>query len=339
MSISRSKMLCRIGLAAALTTCATLALSAGACRTRGADQSQAPQIAPDAGLDLVASGEAALVSGDRKKAAIDFARAIAINPRLPDAHMGLADIYRMDGDYGRAEAGYRQAADLAPQNFDAQYYHGLMLHLLDRVTDAISAYLRALAVKPEDFQANLNISAAYYQLGENTQALAFGERALRINPRSGPAHVNMAAVFSDIGKHADAVVSYQQASEYMELTPKLLLGYAESLKALDRFSEMRGTLEQLVRTSPSAAAHERLGYALFKLEQYDQALASFQSALAVDANYFPALNGVGVCELNRWYWSDRRDSGARDRGVTALRRSLSLNRNQAAIEELLGRYR
>ncbi|MCU0689408.1 MAG: tetratricopeptide repeat protein, partial [Phycisphaerales bacterium] len=227
----------------------------------------------------------------------------------------------------------------SPESFDAQYYHGLMLHLLDRVTDAIGAYLRGLAIRPDDFQANLNISAAYYQLGENAQALAFGERAVRINPRSGPAHVNLAAIFNDLGRYNDAVVSYQQASEYMELSPRLLLGYAEALKSLDRFDEMRSTLEQAVRTSPSAAAHERLGYALFKLEQYDQALASFQNALKMDPNYFPALNGIGVCELNRWHWSDKRDSGARERGMAALRRSLGLNRNQAAIEELLGRYR
>lgn len=316
-----------------------LMLSAGGCRARDKAQSdtQAPSI--DAGTELVISGENALIAGDRKKAAEDFARAISINPNLPDAHMGLGDIYRMSGDYAKAEGSYARAAAMAPDNFDAQYFHGLMLHLLDRVTDAIGAYLRGLAIKPDDFQANLNISAAYYQLGENAQALAFGERAVRINPRSGPAHVNLAAIFADTGRYGDAVMSYQQASEYMELTPKLLLGYAEALKSLDRFDEMRSTLEQLVRTNPSAAAHERLGYSLFKLEQYDQALASFQNALKVDANYFPALNGIGVCELNRWHWSDKRDTAARDRAMAALRRSLALNRNQAAIEELLGRYR
>ena len=88
-----------------------------------------------------------------------------------------------------------------------------------------------------------------------------------------------------------------------------------------------------------APAHERLGYAHFKLEQYDQAMSSFQAALRLEPDYFPALNGVGVCELNLWHWSDKRDVGARDRAVAALRRSLAINRNQAPIEELLTRYR
>jgi tetratricopeptide (TPR) repeat protein len=324
-----------------VAVCAAVLLAAGtmsACRTSRSQGTDAPTNATG-GLTNLAAGEEALVGGDRRRALDEFTRALQINPTLVDAHLGIADIYRLEGDYVRAESGYAKAAQLQPQNFEAQYYHGLMLHLLDRVTDAIGAYLKALAVKPEDFQSNLNLSAAYYQLGENTQALAFGERAVRLNPRSGPARVNLAAIYADTNRHADAVVEYQQATESMELSPRLLLGYAESLKALDRFGEMRSTLEQLVRTAPSAAAHERLGYAQFKLEQYDQAMASFQNALRLDGNYFPALNGIGVCELNRWFWSDKRDTEARDRGLSALRRSLAINRNQATIEELLSRYR
>lgn len=316
-------------------------LALGACSNKPGSASRDGISGPGNGPEILhlAAGEGALVAGDRRRALDEFLRALAINPVLVDAHLGVADIYRLEGDYGRAEGKYARAAQLQPENFDAQYYHGLMLHLLDRVTDAIGAYLRALAVKPDDFQSNLNISAAYYQLGENAQALVFGERAVRLNPRSGPARVNLAAVYSDMGRHGEAVVEYQQATEFMELTPRLLLGYAEALKNNDRFEEMRSTLEQLVRTSPSAPAHERLGYAHFKLEQYDQAMSSFQAALRLEPDYFPALNGVGVCELNLWHWSDKRDVGARDRAVAALRRSLAINRNQAPIEELLTRYR
>lgn len=306
---------------------------------RGQSGAVSPVPGTNADQGHLLTAEDALSRGDRQRALEEFTRAISVNPTLADAHMGVGDIYRMEGDYNRAEVSYRRAAELAPQSFDAQYYHGLMLHLLDRVTDAINAYLRALSVSPQDFQANLNISAAYYQLGESMQSLVFGERAVKLQPQSGPARVNLAAVYADMGRHADAVTEYQQAFELIEPTPKLVLGYAESLKSLERFGEMRSTLEQLVRTAPSASSYERLGYSLFKLEQYDEALAAFNKSLAMDGEHFPALNGLGVCELNRWYWSDRRDMPARDRGLQALRRSLAINPNQAAIEELLSRYR
>jgi tetratricopeptide (TPR) repeat protein len=287
----------------------------------------------------VEAGEAAMDAGKNAAALEEFAKAIAINPTLTDAHMGMGDIYRQEGDYSKAEKSYAEAARLAPKNFDAQYYHGLMLHLLDRVTDAVSAYLKALSVKPEDFQTNLNLSVAYYQLGESTQAYTFGERAVKIDPRNGPARVNLAAVYADLGRHEEAVTEFQQSFELVESTPRILLAYAESLKSLNRFGEMRSTLDQLVKKAPSAAAWERLGYAQFKLSDFAKAAESFETSLKLDPDYFPALNGVGVCELNRYYWSNNSDNDARTRGLNALRRSLAINHNQANIEALLGRFR
>lgn len=278
-------------------------------------------------------------AGNNAAAIEEFEKAIAINPTLTDAHLGLGDIYRSEGDYGKAEKAYGEAARVAPKNFDAQYYHGLMLHLLDRVTEAVGAYLKALSVKPDDFQTNLNLSVAYYQLGESSQAYTFGERAIKIDPKNGPARVNLAAVYADLGRHEEAVTEFQQSFELVESTPRILLAYAESLKSLGRYGEMRSTLEQLVKTVPSASAWERLGYAQFKLADYAKAGESFEASLKLDPDYFPALNGVGVCELNRYYWSKNTDNDARQRGINALRRSLAINRNQPSIEALLGRFR
>ncbi|MBY0309224.1 MAG: tetratricopeptide repeat protein, partial [Phycisphaerales bacterium] len=196
----------------------------------------------------------------------------------------------------------------------------------------------ALAVNPGDFQTNFYLSVAYYQLGETPQAFTFGERAVRIDPKSGPARVNLAAVYADMGRHEDAVNEFQQSFELVEPTPRILLGYAESLRNLSRFAEMRSTLEQLVKRTPSAAAWERLGYAQFKLKEFDQAEESFNRSLAADASYFPALNGIGVCELNRYAWSNNADNDAKVRGVTALKKSLTINGNQPSIQALLGRF-
>jgi tetratricopeptide (TPR) repeat protein len=320
-----------------------LALLMGACSTssstRTTENGEGVGTVGGPGQNLVDAGEAAMDAGNNAAALEEFAKAIAINPTLTDAHMGMGDIYRTEGDYNKAEKAYGDAAKLAPKNFDAQYYHGLMLHLLDRVTEAVSAYLKALAVKPEDFQTNLNLSVAYYQLGESSQAYTFGERAVKIDPKNGPARVNLAAVYADMGRNEEAVTEFQQSFELVDSTPRILLAYAECLKSLGRYGEMRSTLEQLVKKSPSAAAWERLGYAQFKLGDYAKAAESFEASLKIDPDYFPALNGVGVSELNRYYWSNNTDTEARTRGINALRRSLAINRNQASIEALLGRFR
>jgi tetratricopeptide (TPR) repeat protein len=285
------------------------------------------------------SAEQSLGSGDRDRAVRELSRAIEINPTLTTAHMAMGDIYRTERNYAAAEKAYARAAEIEPGSFDAQYYHGLMLHLLNRANEAIGAYLRALDVKPEDFQANLNVATAYLQIGEPAQGVVYAERAVRLRPQDGSARFNLGAVYAALDRHADAVVEYQQAAERMDLTPKLLLNLGESLGRLARWVEMRNTLEQLIKSSPSPAAYERLGFALFRLEQYTRAKEAFASALKLDPDYFPALNGVGICELNDYIWSGNTDLGAKDRALASLRRSLAINRAQPRIEELVTRFR
>lgn len=323
-----------------LLCCALVLALSGCAQVPGREPVRTERPAPTrstAEVYLIA-GETAVRDGDTDRALAAFARAIEVNPRLTSAHMGIADIYRTRGDYSRAEESYGNAARIQPRNFDAQYYHGLMLHLLERVTDAIQAYLRALAVKPDDFKANLNLATAYYQLDENNLALPYARRAVELMPRDGPARFNLGAVYAAMGDHRGAVQEYQQAAELMELTPALLMNLAESLGKLDRFEEMVNALEQVNRAQPSAASWERLGFARFKMGKYDDARAAFDSALAIDADYFPALNGKGVCLLNAWIWSGRADNKAREDGLSALRRSLQLNRDQPQIIDLLSRY-
>ncbi len=317
-----------------------LALFASGCARNGAGSGDRSLISlpTSEAQTYVASAEDLVRTGDLRSALDEFTRAIEINPRLTRAHLGVADIHRIEGDFASAQVSYERAAQLEPRNPTTHYYNGLMLHLLERLGDAIQAYLRALAIDPDDFKANLHLSTAYYQLNENDQALEYAERAVRLEPNDGQARFNLAAVYASLERHEQAVLEYQQATELMELTPDLLLRLADSLGKLDRYSEMAGVLDQLVRTDPSPAAHERLGYAQFRLQEYDDAKSSFRSSLSIDPNYFPALNGLGVSRLNDWVWSDERDREARSDALKALRRSLQLNRNQPRVAELLTRY-
>jgi len=303
---------------------------------RGKDNAAAPTV--DRGEVLVATAETAIRRGDRERAIAELTRAIEINPTLTKAHMTLADVHRADGDYALAETSYRRAAELEPQNFDAQYYDGLMLHLMERLTEAVRAYLRALAVRPNDFDANLKLAGAYYQLDETGPALEYAEKAARVNPRSGEAKFQLGAIYAARGDHASAVREYQQAAELLPLTPELLLNLAESLGKVGRYGEMANTLGQVIRTDPSAAAFERLGFAHWRLEEYEQAHADFEESLRREPDYYPALNGLGVSFLRRWKASEEVDSTARSEGLRMLRRSLQVRRDQPKVLDLLSRY-
>jgi tetratricopeptide (TPR) repeat protein len=268
----------------------------------------------------------------------EFEKAIAINPKLTPAYLGIGQIQKKRGNLDKAEQAYHSAVQIEPTNFDAQYNHGLVLQLLNRIAEAVRAYLRALAIKPEDFDSNLNLATAYLQLGEPGPALAYAQRAVRLKGNSGAARVNLGAIYAGLGDFDNAVVEYQQAAELMELSPELLLNLADSLGKTGRYAEMQNTLEQLMRRKPSATAHERLASALFRQQKYEEALGEFRKALEMDGNYYPALNGVGVCLLNKYLLSERKDLDARDDAIKALRRSLQIEHRQPQVADLITRY-
>ncbi len=313
----------------------TGALAAGGCamsnaaRTREADLRAREYVAEAARL-----GDAGLV----EEAIAQLRLAIEENPLLTTAHVGLGDLYRLQGDYPSAEASFREAVTIEPRSFEAQYGHGLVLQLMNRVGEAVAAYLRALSIDPEDFNANLNLATAHLQQRQARQALPYAEKAAELNPLDGPARVNLGAVYATLGEHDRAIRAYQAAAELMDLTPPLLLNLADSLGATGRHQEMVNTLGELLKIDESAAAYERLGFAYFRLNRLDEALPAFRKAVELDANHYPALNGMGVCLLNRYLMSDRTDADARREGVAALQRSLRINRQQPRIVDLVSRY-
>jgi tetratricopeptide (TPR) repeat protein len=276
--------------------------------------------------------------GSLDDALAEFERAIATNPKLTVAYMGAGDIYREKGDYPMAVERYGKAAEIEPSNFNAQYLHGLMLQLIDRVAEAVRAYLRALAIRPDDFNTNLNLATAYLQLQEPNQGITYAERAVRLDSRSAPARVNLGAIYSALGRNEDAVVEYQQAAELTELSAPLLLNLAESYGKSQRYEEMVNTLDRLVRTEPTALGYERLGSGYFRLKRYPESLAAYRKAVEIDPNHYPALNGIAVNQLNVWILSNQVNEGAHREALSALRKSLQIERDQPKVLELLTRY-
>jgi len=280
-----------------------------------------------------------LARGGRLDTALTiFERIIERNPEVAPAYMGAGDIFSQRGDWSLAERRYAKAVELEPRSFDAQFSHARALQWLDRFAEAVRAYLRALAIRPQDFDANLNLAATYLQMDEPEQARVYALRAVRLDPESGAARANLGSVYAAQDQHDAAIAEYQQAAELMELTPELLLNLADSLSRAGRHAEAISTLQQAIRLEPSPEAYERLGAARFRMRAYDDARSAFAKATELDSDHYPALNGLAVCYLNAYLWSDQEDKPARDEAVRLLRRSLRVNPDQPRILELLRRY-
>lgn len=348
MPSNHTDRICRVrqftSSALVLALSATLGLSSGCSWVARSDHSDGltraeRESAPAQSADeAISEAQRARELGDTETALALLEQAIARNPELTVAHLEMGNILREQGDLVSAERSFGRAANLEPRNFDAQYNHADVLHALGRLVDAVRVYLRALAIRPNDAAANRGLAAAYLEQDRPDWALPYAEQAVRSDPQDGAARANLGATYSLLDRHEEAIQEYEVAAELMELTPDLLLNWANSLGAIERYTEMINTLDASIAIEPSATAYERLGFAYFKLRRYDRATEMFRSALDLDQRHYPALNGLGVVLLNEYLQGGRENDALRIEALSLLRRSLRINSNQPAFVQLISTY-
>lgn len=287
----------------------------------------------------VTAAEIALEHGDYEEAMRLFREVLDDNPVATEAFVGMGDIYLAKKEWSQAEPVFARAAKLDPRNFEAQYGHGVSLQMMKRFVEAIRAYHRALTINPEDVGANLNIATTYLQMGRPKSAVVFAERAVEVCGEEAPAHITLAATYQLLGQLDDALAEYITAAELMnEPSPQLMRNIIYLLTQEKRYREVVNTTEQLVRVDPSTDSYEQLGWAQFRLGDYNASKAAYSTAVEFDEENWRAMNGIGVNSLNSWLLSDKKNHDAYINARTAFRNSLELNPDQPKVITIVLRY-
>jgi tetratricopeptide (TPR) repeat protein len=87
-----------------------------------------------------------------------------------------------------------------------------------------------------------------------------------------------------------------------------------------------------------AVAHERLGYCLWRRQEYEASEACYRKAIELDPRNAPARAGIGVVLMTR-YLEQPEEVILRDRAVESWHVSLELDPNQPKLRELVEKYR
>jgi len=175
-------------------------------------------------------------------------------------------------------------------------------------------------------------------LGRPAEALPYIRRATEIGNVPAATWANLGTCYSLLGQHAPAIAAFTYAVQHGDARPQLVLSLAESHVKLGQYAPALEVLQPLARTQPNAAVYERMGYAQFKLQKYDAALANYRAALSFQANDTASLNGLGVCLMTLYIQGDRANPALRDEALATWRKSLQRNPAQPRIVDLLSRY-
>jgi tetratricopeptide (TPR) repeat protein len=225
----------------------------------------------------------ALLQGGRFHEAVQaFALALRAQPAAPEPRLGLSQAFTGIGDGWAATAWMSDACRVAPQRAELWQELARMLTAQQRESELEPLLVAAIATNPDDVALRQMAGELYLRRKAYAQAFVHYERLHDLLP-------------GDPG----TLLNYGFCSEHMGAVEKSVMLYRRAIAAKPDFME----------------AHVDLAGVLWRLEDFDRALAHALKAveLAPENAYAVRILGTAYLNLNRL-----------DEAETHLRRSLEL---------------
>jgi tetratricopeptide (TPR) repeat protein len=160
------------------------------------------------------AGRILLAQGKSDEGVAQLSRALELDPGYLPAFAELAAMHLVKGDHKAAERLYRDAADYAPTDADAQSSHGRMLAITGDFAGAEIRYAKAVELMPSSAAYRLELARVLQRLTRHAEALAQLDEARKLDPDNADIWMSLGDSYRDTGKNPDAVAAYKK---YLEL--------------------------------------------------------------------------------------------------------------------------
>ena len=187
--------------------------------------------------------------------------------------------YVETGDYAAAEREYREAIRRTPYHPYLYYNLAVLLHRINRKTDAMVEYNLAVRAFEDQAATALDHSRRWTEDGNTAQARKAAERRATLLKNEAEAHNALGALFQAKGNAKRARTEYEAARQ---LDPDLLLasynmGILEAKKNPDRAIEL--WRDTLAKDSTYAPSHMRIAEVYRKQRKFEEAAAEYREVL------------------------------------------------------------
>jgi tetratricopeptide (TPR) repeat protein len=140
-------------------------------------------------------GEAKMNVSDFAGARAEFAKAVALDPKLGDAHALYARALMMTGDSDLSAREFKTALIYEPYNFDANLQLGAAARLQENYKEADSYLLRAQETRPGDPGVRYQLALVAIDEDKLGQACQILQSLVKEWPQFTEAHVSLALVY------------------------------------------------------------------------------------------------------------------------------------------------
>ncbi len=267
---------------------------------------------------LLDRADADLAAG-RHEAALQ--RVWSVLARWPDHPRALALLGRVALHRDQPDAALeplRRAVALEPR-LDVRIWLALCLDGIGRRRDALLQIGEAVAAMPRTASAHFAVAMLLERLGCSADAVRHYAACLTQAPDRVDAHHRHGRALQATGDVEGALVSYRRAIRLRDTgvdAARIFSDLSSGLACLGRFDEAHANAVRAIGLDPDCAeAQNNAGHALLNLDRSADAVAFYDAALAVRADYPTARFGRAVALLKsgdfargwpeyEWRWRD-----------------------------------
>ncbi len=223
--------------------------------------------------------------GRESEALYHWRKVIELKPNSIDARRNLAKVLKSRKLYPQAAEQFRTVLELNPDDVKSLVELGEMSLASGDTGAATDYYSRSLQIDPDLLPPCRALAGIALERGEDEAALEYLERAFAIDSTSVGVREDLVSVLKRAGRHEDAVRHQRWIADRKDDAPSFIrLGHA-----LDRIGESEEAVvayeEAIERDSLSFRAYNSLGGSLLSLGRYDEAEAMFLKAVDLNPRY------------------------------------------------------
>jgi tetratricopeptide (TPR) repeat protein len=280
-------------------------------------------------LDSLELSVAAQLRDVHRAASEQMAKSRVADAELAETYGLIGQLHHAYEFLEAAEAAYRNAMRLAPDDSRWPHLLGYLYHQSGRLEDAVETYLRARAAQPADQVVESYLGEVYLRLNRRTEARGQFEKMLAAFP--AVAHNGLGEVALVEGRYEDAVRHFLDALQRAPHATRIHYALGMAYRGLGQLDLAQDHLRQtgggtvraadaLVDALPALLRGERAlliqGRIEYQAGAFDAAAEAFRKAVAAAPGSVGARVNLGVALAQ---------TGDLDGGVAQLRAALDLD--------------
>lgn len=189
---------------------------------------------------------------DFANAIVEYRTAIQQDPKLGTARLRLGDIYAQISDGQNAYREYVRAADLLPDNIDAQLKAGALLLLSNQYAEAKTRAETVLRISPRHPGGLTLLGNALAGMNDTDGALDRLNEAILSDPSQGSLYSNVGVLQLARGDRQMAEASFRKAARATPTRPEPRVALAHFYRSQGRDAEAEQTLLEAIAVAPKS---------------------------------------------------------------------------------------